>query len=176
MAPGGGGPARTVTRSRLYSDAPMRRRLVLPVILALLAAAAAGCGQSAKDKYIGDYKPLNDQLLKVGQELGRGVAGADKKSDAALARQFSGIAKDLASVNAKIKDLDTPAELKDESATLAKRIDATVKNVEDISKAAKDGDGQGAAAATVRLSSNASKVNIAQNKLAKATGAKIGEP
>ncbi len=153
----------------------MRLRLVLPLTLCALAFPLAACGESEKDKYVDDFKPLNDDLLAIGRQLAAAVEGAESKSDAALATQFNGIAKDLGDLNDDIEALDTPDDLKGEADALNARIDDTVGDIEDIASAAEDNDAQAAAAATVKLAASARRVNTAQNRLAKATGAAVGE-
>ena len=153
----------------------MRLRLVTPLALLALAMPLAACGESEKDKYIDDFKPLNDKLLALGQDLGKAVDGADKKSDAALAKEFSALAVQLKDVNKGIADLDTPAELENEALTLNVRLDATITDIENIAKAARQNNAEAAAAATVELATDAQKVNTAQNRLAKATGAEVGD-
>ena len=148
----------------------MRLRLATP--LALLALA--GCGQSEKDKYIDDFKPLNDKLLNLGRDLGTAVQKADRQSDAALSKQFGALATRLEGVNKDIAALDTPSDLQDEAKTLNDKIDAAVGDLEAIEKAARENSAEDAAAATVQLATDAEAVNTAQNKLAKATGAKVG--
>jgi hypothetical protein len=146
-------------------------------VLALLALAlpVAACGESETDKYVDDFKPLNDRLLKIGRELGDALEAADSQSDAALEKRFSALAKQLEDVNGEIAALDTPADLQDEAKGLNKALDAATLDVEDIAKAAGAKDAEDAAAATLQLSSNAQKVNSAQNKLARATGAEVGQ-
>ena len=153
----------------------MRLRLATPLALLALAAPLAGCGESEKDKYIDDFKPLNDKLLDVGGELGAAVGGADSQSDAALAKQFGALATRLDGLNNDIAALDTPSDLEDEAKALNDRIDATVGDLEAIEKAARENNAEDAAAATVQLATDAEAVNTAQNKLARATGAKVGE-
>ncbi len=114
----------------------MRLRLATPLALLALAVPVAGCGEDEKDQYIDDFKPLNDKLLDVGRDLGVAVQGADDQSDAALAKQFAGLATRLEGVKKEIAALDTPADLKDEAAALDKNLDATVEDLEDISEAA----------------------------------------
>ncbi len=150
----------------------MTRRLVLPLLLAALAAA--GCGENSRDKFIDDYKPLNDRLLKVGQDLGTGLQKAEGKSNKALSEQFAAYALRLESVSKDIRRLETPGELEDESEALTSRIDAAVENLKEISGAAANNDAQAAATATVELATNSQALNRAQNRLAKATGARVG--
>jgi hypothetical protein len=153
----------------------MRPRLVTPLALLALAMPLAACGESEKDKYIDDFKPLNDKLLDLGRELGAAVGGAESQGDAALAKQFGSLAKRLDGLNKEIADLDTPSDLDDEAKDLNGRIDDTVGDLEDIAKAAREHDAQDAAAGTVQLATDAEAVNKAQNKLARATGAEVGE-
>ena len=153
----------------------MRLRFAIPLALLALAAPLAACGESEKDKYIDDFKPLNDKLLDLGSELGGAVGGADSQSDAALAKQFGGLARRLEGVNEEIADLDTPSDLEDEAKTLNDKIDAAVGDLEEIEKAAQENNAEDAAAATVQLATDSEAVNKAQNKLAKATGAAVGE-
>jgi len=146
-------------------------------VLALLALALAlaACGESETDKFVDDYTPLNDRLLKIGAELGDALEAVESQSDAALEKRFSALAKQLEDVNGEISALDTPADLQDEAKGLNTALDAATGDVEDIAKAAGAKDAEDAAAATLQLSSNAQKVNSAQNKLARATGAEVGQ-
>lgn len=152
-----------------------RRSLPLLAVLVLAAGAVAGCGEDEKDKFVDDYRPLNDRLLQVGKDLAKGLGRAEGKSNKALSLEFARFALRLREINKDLRGLDTPGDLKDESDILALRIDDTIKNLEDISGAAGNNDPQGAAAATVELSTNSQALNRAQNKLARATGAKIGD-
>lgn len=155
----------------------MRRRSALPLalLIALAAFASPGCGEDEKDKFVEDYRPLNDRLLQVGKDLGKGLQTAEGKSNKALSEQFAAFALRLDAINKGIRALDTPDDLRDERDVLALRINDTIKNLQDISGAAAEGDPQAAAAATVELGTNSQALNRAQNKLAKATGAKVGD-
>lgn len=151
----------------------MPRRLALLLALAALVAVT-GCGEDEKEKFIGAYRPLNDRLLKVGEDLGAGLQNAGGKTNKQLAREFAAYALRLESINRDIAALDTPSDLRDESEALTTQIEATVKSLKDISGAAGANDPQAAAAATVELGTSSQALNRAQNKLAKATGAKVG--
>jgi hypothetical protein len=153
----------------------MRLRLATPLALLALAFSLGACGESEKDKYIDDFKPLNDKLLAVGGDLSTALDGVESKSDAALAKQFSALGGRLEDVSKQIAALDTPADLEDESKALTDQLDTTTGDVQDIAKAAREHNAETAAAATVQLSSDAQEVNKAQNKLARATGANVGQ-
>jgi hypothetical protein len=145
------------------------------VAVALAAVLVSGCGKSEKDKYIDDYKPLNDRLLKVGESIGSVTRGAAKQTNQQLAGQFSKNATDLDDLKDDIAALDTPSALKGESAALTRSIDLVVNDLRGIASAARRADKRAAGTATRALAVDAVKVNTAQNKLARATGADVGE-
>ena len=146
-----------------------------PALTLLLAALAlAGCGQSQKEKYADDFKPLNDRLLLVGEQIGNGLGGAGDQTNAKLASQFAGFASDLEKVNDDIADLDPPKELRDESRALTQRTRTVVRDLRAISQAARAGDRKATTRATLAFGRNAQRLNQAQNRLARATGADAG--
>lgn len=153
---------------RLRPRAPAFLVVLVPVI------ALAGCGQSQEDEYADDFKPLNDRLLRVGERIDTGLGSAGDQTNAKLARQFAGFASDLENVNEDIADLDPPKELQDESNALTERTDVVVKDLKDISEGARSGDRMATTRATLAFGRHAQRLNQAQNRLAKATGADAG--
>jgi len=155
----------------------MARRWLLPLTVAALVTAglaASGCGQSDKDRYVHDYKPLNDRLLRVGEAIGRAPIEAAPDSNAKLSARFRRYASDLNRVNKDIAALDTPGDLRADATALTRGIGAVVRDLEKISRAASRGDQKAVAATTVALRDGANMVNKAQNRLARATGADVG--
>jgi hypothetical protein len=151
-------------------------RRALPCLSLAAALLAAGCGQSAKDKYISSYKPVNRDLIRVGDQLSKAVSTADNhKSNAQLAAQFAGFETQLKGIRKRFDGLDTPDDLKGESRALSLSIGVVQDDVGDIARAAGKSDAQAAATATVRLSTDSNRVNTAQNTLAEATGATVGK-
>jgi hypothetical protein len=149
-----------------------RRLRALSFLVA--AIALAGCGKSEEEKYADDFKPVNDRLLKVGERIGTRLGDASKQTNARLARQFGGFASDLEKVNGEIAALDPPKDLRDESRTLTERIEVVVKDLEDISEAARSGDPKAAKRAALSFGRHSPPLNQAQNRLARATGADPG--
>jgi hypothetical protein len=151
-------------------------RRALPCLSLAAALLAAGCGQSAKDKYISSYKPINRDLIRVGDQLSKAVSTADNhKSNAQLAAQVAGFETQLKGIRKRVDGLDTPDDLKGESRALSLSIGVVQDDVGDIARAAGKSDAQAAATATVRLSTDSNRVNTAQNTLAEATGATVGK-
>ena len=147
-----------------------------PVVLTSLvsALALAGCGQSQTEKYEDDFKALNDRLLKVGERIGTGLGSAGNQTNAKLASRFAGFAADLEEVNDAIADLEPPSELQGQSRALTQRTRVVVKDLRDISKAARAGDRKATTRATLAFGRHAQRLNQAQNRLARSTGADPG--
>jgi hypothetical protein len=148
--------------------------LVVLAALALAGAAVTGCGQSEEEKYVDDYKPLNDRLLRIGVSVGAAPLEAGEQTNDELAQKFKEYAADLDGVKKDIVELDTPSDLEDESLGLTSAIEAVVEDLKKVSAAAESGNKAAAAAATRSLAANSANVNFAQNKLARATGADVG--
>lgn len=152
---------------------PWTPRLVAAALSAG-ALAASGCGESEEERYVDDYSSLNDRLLTLGRAIGTAPLDAGQESNAKLATRFGRYASGLDDLNGEIAALDTPGDLRDEATALTGSIAVVVKDLKRISAAARRGDGEAAAAATLALSDDSNKVNRAQNRLARATGADVG--
>jgi hypothetical protein len=153
---------------------PARSRVLLAVV-AVVALVGAGCGESKKDSFKKDYRPLNDELIGIGKDLATAIRGARQKTNAQLASEFGGIANHLDDLNGKLKDLDAPGDLKDDLNRLTSDLDDLSQSTEQIESAARTGDASAAGTATVQLITKARDVNQSQDALAEATGAKKGE-
>jgi hypothetical protein len=146
----------------------MRARALL---LCIAALAAAGCGENEKERYVDEYKPLNDRLIAVSQQISASLAGSEGNETVGVRLDLQ-IAQ-LETVNRNIENLDTPEELRDESSALTRRIRDSVATLKEISTAIQDGKPEKASSATVELASRAQAVNAAQKNLSRATGAKV---
>ena len=151
----------------------LARRLALFVTAA--AIALAGCGESEEDEFKGDYRPINDELVSIGGDLGMAIETARGKTNAQIARQFGDIARDVAVQNEKLKELEPPDELEDELARMTSGFDDVVAALERIETASKANDADAVRTATVDLVTRSQKVSKAQNRLAAETGAEQGE-
>ncbi len=154
-----------------------RWRLVGALALPLLvvAALAGGCGGgTSEEEYKKAYRPINDRLLDIGQDVGTGLETARGKKNKQLSEEFARYALRLQALNTAIRRADTPDEFKDESDRLSVAIDDTVEDLRAISGSAGVGDRQGTAAAVVDFGVSSAELNRAQNALARATGARVG--
>jgi hypothetical protein len=82
------------------------RRLELAVVtcvglLALVSAPAEAATPPLKQQ----YAPLNAQIVKIGVDIASAVNGADKETDAQLAKQFQGLAIRASAASIKVGKL-----------------------------------------------------------------------
>jgi hypothetical protein len=147
------------------------RRLALPLVI---LAALAGCGGDDEANFEEQYRPLNNSLLEIGRDIDKGLRSAGGKTNKQLSEQFAGFALRLEAINKGLRQLDPPDDRDGDVATLIARIDSTVKDLKAISGATGEGDRQATAVAVVDFARSSREVNRAQNKLARATGARVG--
>jgi outer membrane murein-binding lipoprotein Lpp len=155
-----------------------RPRLLSGALIALVAVLAlallSGCGQSKTDKFKSDYLPLNDQLLTLGRDVGRGVSTASGKRDTELAREFGGFADRTATLRGQIADLKPPDKLRADHRDLVAALASLRDDLRAIQTAAKRNDGPRARTATVALIRDSVRERRSRSALARATGAKLG--
>ena len=144
------------------------------LLLAASVALLAGCGQSEKDKYIEAYSPLNTRLVKVNDQLARTINAAGNKTNGEIAQEFTPLGTQLGSLSKDIRALDTPTDLQQESKALTRSLDRTQAHVEALTTAARKNNAQALATASTELPAEANNISDVANKLARATGAKVG--
>jgi hypothetical protein len=150
-------------------------RLILPVLL--IAGLLAGCGgdtsgdTSSFDK---DYAAVNDQLLGLGQSVGRALQNAPQTTDAMLAGEFAGFANQLDEVKGRLDVLKAPGHLKPKVEALSTAVGALSGDLRDIAHAATVHDTTKAREATQALLRDSRTARDARRALAKETGAKVG--
>jgi hypothetical protein len=152
-------------------------RSLRPMIPALLVVALlAGCGGGSDDssKFNESFKAINDQLLELGQSVGRALQAAPQTTDDQLAGEFSGFADQLDDVKKRLDALDPPSDLESKTEALSSAIAALSKDLSDIADAAKVHDTTKAREATQSLITDSRTARDARRALAKETGAKVG--
>ncbi len=148
----------------------MRLSLLLALLLGAVLALT-GCFESTKDRYVSDYQPLNDRLVKVNQELVEAINTASARGPRRLAGELTPLAGELEVLSRQIADLDTPEDLRQESATLTRRLRRTGRGAGSTAALARRPDRTGLASATTELADQVNGVIRATRRLARATGA-----
>ena len=147
----------------------------LVVLLALAGALLAGCGgDSEKDKFAKAFKPVNDELITLGGNVGQAVGSARNKPDLVLAGQFEGFAGRLQGIKSQIDKLDPPSDLRAQVTSLSAGVSRLIADLRGIGTAARAHDAKAARAATQSLVRDSASAGDARRALARKTGAKVG--
>ena len=141
-------------------------------IVGLLALAAAlgpaGCLQSSKDRYIADYQPLNDRILKVNDRIVDTLN--TPSSPGKLSRELTPLSGQLTRLGRQIADLDTPEDLRQESAALSRSLTRTGEGAGRTAVAAREADGPALVHATRDLADDVNALIRRSQRLAEAAG------
>lgn len=148
----------------------MRKALVLLLFLPA-GLLAGGCLQSSKDRYIADLKPLNNRLVKVNDQMVETISTASTRSPRRFAAELTPLSGQLITLSRQIGDLDTPEDLRQESAALTRSLDTTGAGANRTATFARRADARALTRATMDLADEVNRVIKANRRLAKATGA-----
>jgi PBP1b-binding outer membrane lipoprotein LpoB len=146
----------------------MKGRLAA-VLIAALALAGCGGGESTEDRYKEDFPPLSRQVVRLGQEVGDSIQSASEtSSDAQLAADFARHATRLSELQQQIDDLEPPDDLAKEQDRLVSAIGESQGALDEIASAAAKGDPQAASQATTDLIQSSEDLRNARRTLARA--------
>jgi hypothetical protein len=148
------------------------RRLVLALVLcASVLASLAAPADAASPSLKAAYAPLNAQIVKIGADIATAVNGADKETDAQLAKQFAGLANRTSAASLKVGKLRgaTGAALTDQR-KLQLALAAGAGDLAKIYQAAVLHSASKAKAATIALFDDSKPIKSGRIALAKAVG------
>ena len=165
----------------------MRRSIVLALVTALLAVGLlVGCddddngggngGDDAaelKERFDTGYRPINDEFLALGKEVGEVISTAKGQSDAALATKFKSLATRVAALKPRLDRLEPPPEYEEDAKRVSEAMALVGRDLDEIALAADAGDAAAARTHTQDLVRHSEEVRIARRKLARRTGAKV---
>ena len=152
---------------------------------ALLAVGLlAGCGgdddngggdeaASQKEEFDEAYKPINDDLLKTGNDVGRTIQTARGKSNAELAVSFRALSARADEIKEKVDALEAPEEYREDQQKLSAAVEVVAGDLEEISDAARLGQGNEARKQVQELIRHSVGVRTARRELARKTGAVV---
>jgi hypothetical protein len=141
--------------------------------LTLAAAGLAGlalgaCGGDSEEEYRDEFQPINQEVLKLGEQVGETIEGAGDVSDAQLAEDFGDYAQELGDLQQDLDELEPPDDLAEEQDDLVAAMGEVQGPLEDIAAAAEEGDPQAATEATEDLIQRSLDLRDARRALARA--------
>ena len=165
----------------------MRRPLLFTLVAALLALGLlAGCGDDdngggnggddaaeVKEKFATAYRPINDEFVALGAEVGEAVQSARGKSNSELTRTFGDFADRVRQLRTRLDALEPPPELEADTKRLSEAMALVGDDVRQISVAAATGDAEKARTEAQQLVRHSVEVRTARRTLARKTGAKV---
>ena len=153
----------------------MTRAWARAAALLVAGVIAGGCGEDEEKTFREGFKPLNSELLALGTEVGASINSAGGSSNTQIAQAFGKHRRELAALVRKAEELEPPGELDPAHDDLTKAMDDAEDALGGIERAAEKGDADQARTATIRLVSSSAMLRTARRKLAKATGARLGD-
>ena len=157
----------------------MIRPLLLALISALLVTGLlAGCGgddkpsqEDVKKEYDEAYKPINDDFVKLGEEVQQTIQTAEGQTNQALATKFDELAKEVFGLRARLVGLEAPDEYKTDVDRLAASMQVVGGDLSEISRAAEKGEAAEAKTQVQELVRHSVETRTARRALARKTGA-----
>lgn len=152
--------------------------------VALLALGLlAGCGgdddgggnggddaAAQKEEFAKDYRPINDEFVATGEEVAKTIQGAEDKSNAELAVAFRALAARVDGLKERLDALETPEDLQADRQRLSASMEVVARDLEEISDAARLGQGQEARSQVQELVRHSVETRTARRGLARKAG------
>ena len=149
-----------------YCGLIVRRALVATTLLAILAA---GCGADKEAEFRREYRPLDRQVQRLGQDVSRSISGASGKSDKQISSQFGRLAARTGDLQKDVDALEPPGDLTPDTDNLVEAMGDAQVALRDIKKAAGDSDAPAARRATIQLVAASEDLRDSRTKLERAT-------
>ena len=161
------------------------RRLLIVLAAALLAVGLlSGCGgdddgggeKSAaelKEEFDKAYAPINDEFVKVGEDVGETIRTARGKTNNQLTVAFRDLADRTDDLRGRLEALEPPPEYEADTERLSESMNVVSGDLKSISAAAAADNGDEARTQVQELVRHSVEVRTARRALARKTGAKL---
>jgi hypothetical protein len=146
------------------------------VLATAAAMAAAGCGSSHSSSttsqvtFKSGFATTQRDFRQLGTQIAKDITGAGKKTDAALAVEFTKLANRAEQQATQLSGLHVPARYKKQVASMISGFHAVKADLSNISTAATNHNASNAEAATRELLHDAATIKAADEALSRALG------
>jgi hypothetical protein len=147
----------------------LSRALLAVAAMVAVAPVLAACGEDKEKTFREDFRPLNQRILDLGEDVGKAVSGASGKSDQQIEEDFGELAQRTGEVAKDVDALEPPDDLKKPKEDLVEAMGDARDALGDIESAADQSDPQAARRATVQLVTSSKELRDSRRRLERAT-------
>jgi hypothetical protein len=138
------------------------------VLAAALSFGAVACGEDDADAFKEDYNAAVKPLSEANSDVSGAISGEADQSNAAIAKDFEGLAQKTQQTRDNLADLDPPEDAKDAYDDLLSALKEGTADLRAVAEAAKDSDPVAARTARDSLESSAEDIQKAEARLQRA--------
>jgi hypothetical protein len=144
------------------------RIAVFAVLAAALSFGAVACGDDDADAFKEDYNAAVKPLSEANSDVSGAISGEADQSNAAIAKDFEGLAQKTRQTRDNLAALDPPEDAKDAYDDLLSALKQGTADLRAVAEAAKDSDPVAARTARDSLESSAEDIQKAEARLQRA--------
>lgn len=154
----------------------MTRRRSACALAVAAGIAVAGCGSggqtstSSHASFKSGFATIQRNFRQLGTDIAKDITGAGKKTDAAIADEFSKLATRANQQAAQLDALNAPPPYRNQVAKMFTGFHAIKNDLSDIATAATNHNASNAEAATRELLRDAATIKSADDALSKSLG------
>jgi hypothetical protein len=138
------------------------------VLAAALSFGAVACGDDDADAFKEDYNAAVKPLSEANSDVSGAIGGEADQSNAAIAKDFEGLAQKTRLTRDNLAGLDPPEDAKDAYDDLLSALKQGTADLRAVAEAAKDSDPVAARTARDSLESSAEDIRKAESRLQRA--------
>jgi hypothetical protein len=129
---------------------------------------AIACGEDDADAFKEDYNAAVKPLSEANADVSGAISGEADQSNAAIAKDFEGLAQKTRQTRDNLAALDPPEDAKDAYDDLLSALEKGTADLRAVAEAAKDSDPVAARTARDSLESSAEDIQQAESSLQRA--------
>jgi hypothetical protein len=141
------------------------RTAILAWLTVTLLFGAVACGDDDADAFKEDYNAAVRPLSEANSEVTGAIQGETDQSNAAIAKQFQGLAQKTRRTRDNLRELEPPEDAKEAYDELLAALENGTDDLRAVAEAAKDADPAAAREARDSLEESAQDIKQAESRL-----------